>query len=367
MDEYIICNTISIYPEAPVSSELFVSNISQVMNAISDKQAAKKYLIADKASNEIMELLMKRSEEFSRLNIEIIEVKVNDHFVFGNSTAVVKLIEGEKAIPSGVDENLPVFSVEDLLRAEEKMVYIGGSAEKQGAFSFAKKIKPREILNQCGSNKNFKGMYFGYPMGSLISAGQLDEEVIITTDSITIFDESDCMLDSLLGISERYIKESCGRCVFGYEGTAQIHMILSDLAQKKGKTSDLELIKDLCHAMQKQSLCDVGVSAGNTILTAMQNFKVEIEEHITKKTCKASVCSKFVTYHVLPDLCNGCNDCQDACEEDAILGKKRFIHVIDQDECTLCGACLEACKVGAIVKAGPIKPRGPKNPLPCKR
>jgi len=118
--------------------------------------------------------------------------------------------------------------------------------------------------------------------------------------------------------------------------------------------------------MKRESLCEIGQSAANTVLTAIQNFRQEIEEHITKKSCQSGVCSKFVTYHILQDLCNGCNECVDACEDEAILGKRGFIHVIDQDECTQCGKCVEACEEHAIVRAGVIKPRCPRKPIRCK-
>jgi NADH-quinone oxidoreductase subunit F len=118
--------------------------------------------------------------------------------------------------------------------------------------------------------------------------------------------------------------------------------------------------------MKIQCLCDIGSATASSVITAFDSFKEEIEGHITKKACKAEVCSKFVTYHILPDKCTGCNECQDACEDDAILGKKKFIHVIDQDECIQCGKCLKACDEEAIVKAGAIKPKGIKKPMPCK-
>lgn len=86
-----------------------------------------------------------------------------------------------------------------------------------------------------------------------------------------------------------------------------------------------------------------------------------------KKNCPAGVCARFVTYHILAAKCVGCGDCMEICGEDAILGKKRFVHVIDQEECTRCGDCLESCGEGAVVKAGVVKPRCPVKPIPCKR
>ncbi|MGB4657711.1 MAG: NADH-ubiquinone oxidoreductase-F iron-sulfur binding region domain-containing protein [Mobilitalea sp.] len=363
MSEYIICNLVPTYKEAPVSLELLSDQSSYLIDALTSNTANQKYIVLDK-ENKSTQTYVKELEAIP--GITLVQVTEKEGFVFGNKTAVVKVVNGEKPLPTGVDRKLPVYSVEELLKKEEKTFFLGGNAKTKGKYTFAKIIKPRVILEGCGSLKEFKGMYFGYPMGNVIGAGQLEEEIEIRTDYVHIFDETDCILDQLVKIAARYSKESCGRCVYGYEGVTQIAMILSEMSQKKGKSEDIELLMDLCSRMQTQSLCEVGTSAATTVQTALVNFKEEIEEHITKKNCRAVVCEKFVTYHILPDLCTGCNECVDSCQDDAILGKKKFIHVIDLEECIQCGACVSACEEGAIIKAGANKPKGPKKPIPCK-
>ena len=153
---------------------------------------------------------------------------------------------------------------------------------------------------------------------------------------------------------------------FGHEGVFQIRMLLTGMSLKKGKISDMDLLLELCHEMKLQSLCESGFSIANTVESALDHFKNEIEEHIIRKSCKAGVCQKFLTFHILPDLSTGGTECLDVCEDDAILGKKRFIHVIHQEECTGCGDCIEACAENAIIKAGADKPKCPKKPVPCK-
>lgn len=160
---------------------------------------------------------------------------------------------------------------------------------------------------------------------------------------------------------------ACGNCVFGYEGATQIQLILKDMTEKKSHNDDIERITLLCEQMKKQSLCDDGIILADTVLLAFSEYQSDFLSHLNKKECRAGVCSKFVTYHIIAANCTGCGDCLDECEEDAILGKKRFVHVIEQDECTQCGDCLEACDEDAIVKAGAQKPRCPKKPIPCKR
>jgi NADH-quinone oxidoreductase subunit F len=370
MSEIMILNVVPAYKEAPVSPELMKNQLEEAFNALVENEASKKYIVVDKSNKALLDEIEDKVngiEIDGAKSLQVISIENASGFVFGNASAVEKVIDGEKPIPAFTSKKTLVYSVEELLQTKEKTVYIDGNAKKKGIYTFEKIITPKAILEQCGSVKEFKGMYFGYPMGQFVSASQLDTELPLTTDYIAIYDESDCMLDRLAAVAERYHKESCGRCVFGHEGTTQMTMVLSDMTMKKGKSDDIGLLTDLCLVMKEQSLCESGVAAANSVLTAIANFREEIEEHMTKKVCKAGVCSKFVTFHILPDLCTGCNECQDACEDDAILGKKRFIHVIDQDECVQCGKCVEACDEDAIVTAGAVKPRCPKAPIPCKR
>lgn len=362
MSEYMILNLVPTFHEAPVSLNLFLKEASELIECLKKQQVDHNYVLYPKQSKEMKQYLEQAEGD---PKITYLPLETAGAFVYGNKTAAVRVIDGEKPLPTGVEQELPVVSVEEFKAADSKTVVIGGNAKKKGSFTFSKKITPKEILEQCSSIKEWKGMYFGYPMGIMLGASQLEEEIELTTDYIHIFDETDCILDQLYKIAERYSKESCGRCVYGFEGVTQINMILSDLVQKKGKSEDLELLKELCSVMETQALCDIGASAARTVLTALQNFKEEVEEHVTRKNCRALVCAKYVTYHILADLCIGCTDCADACEDDAILGKKKYVHVIDQEECIQCGACMEACEEGAIVKAGAVKPKTPKKPVPC--
>jgi NADH-quinone oxidoreductase subunit F len=367
MSDYMICNTIPAYAEAPVSYEMLKIDAPLILNAILEKQEKVKYLIVDKNDNELASILDEWEQSKAGNDIRIIGVDCKSGFTYGNATAAIKVIGGEKPIPSGMDQDVPVYSVEDLLGLSEKKVFINGSSRLKGAFSFPREVTSRAILEQCGSVKEFKGLYFGYPMGLFVSAEQLDVEIKLTTDLVTILDTGDCILDRLAAIKKTYQKESCGRCVFGYDGVMQINRILSDILQRRCKIGDLTLLMDLCSEMKKQSLCDIGAAAARSVETAITGFKGEIEGHILKNTCKAAVCNKFVTFHVLDNKCVGCNKCRSACVNDAIQGEQGFIHVIDLDECTKCGACVDVCREKAIVKAGLIKPRGLKQPIQCNK
>lgn len=186
-------------------------------------------------------------------------------------------------------------------------------------------------------------------------------------DKINSLTEKQCVVDVLLEEVLSHPCRSCGKCVYGYEGITQFEMILKDLTEKKAHSDDRELLSDIAGLMKTQSLCDEGKDIADAMIEALSSHKEEIDEHIAKKQCRAGVCKKFMTVHILASKCNGCGDCLDACEDDAILGKARFVHVIDSDECSLCGQCIEVCEEGAIVLAGAVKPKCPKKPIPCKK
>lgn len=188
----------------------------------------------------------------------------------------------------------------------------------------------------------------------------MNEKMINLTDK-------QCPVNELMEYAKAHKCADCGKCVFGYEGAAQLEMTMADIANKRSRASDMEQLKKLCNMMAEQSLCDDGIELAQTALAMLDKYADDFAAHIAKKACKAGVCKKFVTYHILPDLCIGCGDCMDECEDDAIMGKKKFIHVIDQSECTQCGKCVSACDEEAIVMAGAVKPRGPLKPVPCKK
>ncbi|KAB1438426.1 NADH-ubiquinone oxidoreductase-F iron-sulfur binding region domain-containing protein [Candidatus Galacturonibacter soehngenii] len=360
MKEILVCNAVPIYEEAPVSLLLLKEKQEQILSLLQENEKETCYLIVPNSLSDI-----KVSSK-----VTLIRAKQDFGFTYGNHSALLKVVEGEKAIPyeaNELEKAKQVVSVEELLGEQTKKVFITGNANISGVFEFTKQITPRKILDACKSKEKFKGMYFGHPMGLLIDESKLDEEILLTTDYIEILDETNCVLHFLLKTAERFSRESCGRCVFGHEGITQICMILTDITLKKGKQADLDLLIELCDRMKEQSLCEIGVTIAKVVSRAISYFRNEIEEHITKKSCKAGVCAKYVTFHILPDLCTGCMECADECEEDAILGKKKFIHVIEQEECSQCGVCLDACDEHAIVKAGAVKPRCPKKPIPCKK
>lgn len=299
--------------------------------------------------------------------LTVVEAREPYGMRYYNHSAILKVLEKEKPIPSDSKREENIYNIEEIADLDEKNIDISGKHCKKGVYAGKKEMTPKEIIELSGSKKPCKGVYFHFPMGKMVSEQDFDTPIRVLTDKIYLYYEDDCILSELLGIVKEYEEQSCGRCVFGFEGITQIQMILTDITLKKGNPGDIDLLLSLYGEMKRNSLCEVGICAADTVISTITKFRGELEEHITKKTCKAAVCSRFVTFHILADQCIGCGDCMDECEEDAISGKKKFIHVIDNDECIGCGACIEACEEEAIVKAGPVKPRCPKKPIPCKK
>ena len=226
-----------------------------------------------------------------------------------------------------------------------------------------------ELLTTLGQDAaGLKAVWVSLPAVALVTPNHFADEVTVAEGTLVrAFDEKSCMADALLTIvNELRMATEC-TCTFGHEGGYQIATILSDICSKKGKPGDLALLRDLAPVMASQSICDEGKAIGSVVIQALDAFTPEIEAHITKKVCTAGSCRAFQTYHILVSKCIGCGKCLDACEDDAILGKPKFVHVVVQKNCVQCNKCLEACPEGAIVTAGADKPKTPPKPIPCKR
>ena len=225
-----------------------------------------------------------------------------------------------------------------------------------------------DLLASLGAETDgLKAVWFAFPQAQLVTAERFGDEVEVTAPSVRVFDASSCMADALLTIVTELRDINECTCNFGHEGTFQILAILGDICTKKGKPGDLALLRDIAPVMAKHAKCDEGKAVARAVTQILDAFNDEIEAHITKKVCAAGGCRAFQTYHVLVSKCIGCGKCIEACEDDAILGKPRFVHVIVQKACVQCDKCRQACPEDAIVTAGANKPKTPPKPIPCKR
>lgn len=235
-------------------------------------------------------------------------------------------------------------------------------------------LSPEDTLQRAVELSGFEGkvkfVHVGPPLGLFYGPGELAGTKLREAVSgpgawgaleVRICGGETCVLNHLQGLLTELKAESCGRCVFCREGIKQLLYALNADTSGKGDADDVALMSELADAMREASYCELGQAVGAMVLSAVAGFRAEFEDHIKRKRCEAAVCRAYVTYHILGSKCIGCGDCLDACEEDAIEGKKGFIHMIDNDECIKCGACMEACEEGAIVTAGAVKPRTPER------
>lgn len=160
--------------------------------------------------------------------------------------------------------------------------------------------------------------------------------------------------------------ESCGKCVPCRAGTKQMLDILENICSGKGRLEDIDLLLELSEAIKAGSLCALGGTAPNPVLTTMRYFRDEYEAHIKEKRCPALACTQLISYYILPDKCQGCGICLRECSSEAISGGKRMVHVIDQGKCIKCGTCLSVCpeRFSAIVKVSGEKVAVPSEPIP---
>ena len=233
----------------------------------------------------------------------------------------------------------------------------------------------RALLEQAGwQEMEIKAVHIGYPVGGLFTVAVLDKSLeasLLEQDGlcagsmeIHLLGPDVCIVDYMMHLTEELQGDCCGRCVYCREGLRQLRRIAADVTQGKQTPDDMDLLHLLTDGMVTGAHCLYGRAVGRLWLTTLERFGEEFEAHIRRKRCDALVCRKYYTYHILPNLCDGCMECLDVCPNEAIEGKKKYIHVIDSYECDRCGKCVEVCPKSAVVKAGAIKPRTPEEPVP---
>ena len=224
----------------------------------------------------------------------------------------------------------------------------------------------KDIIYKIGGGipggKRFKAVQTGGPSGGCIPEELLDLEVgfdeltkagsMMGSGGMIVMDEDTCMVDVARYFINFLTDESCGKCVPCREGLRQMHKILTNITEGKGREGDIELLEELSEVAIDASLCALGKTAPNPILSTIRYFRDEYEAHIKEKRCPALSCKELISYYIDPDKCQACMICLRKCPAEAIDGGKKKIHVINQEKCTNCGTCIEVCpsRFGAVQK-----------------
>ena len=219
-----------------------------------------------------------------------------------------------------------------------------------------------EIIYDMGggipNGRKFKAVQTGGPSGGCIPESLLDIPVdfdklyevgsMMGSGGMIVMDDRSCMVDVARYFLAFLQEESCGKCVPCREGVRRMNNILEDICAGKGREGDVELLETMSQAIADGSLCALGGSAPNPVLSTIKYFREEYEAHIKDHRCPAGVCKALITYSILPEKCTGCGLCIKVCPTQATSGEKKKAHTIDNDKCTRCGACIESCKFDAI-------------------
>jgi NADH-quinone oxidoreductase subunit F len=260
-----------------------------------------------------------------------------------------------------------------------KIFSLVGKVNNTGLVEVPMGITLRDIIYKVGGGiskgKKFKAVQTGGPSGGCIPEQYLDIEVdfdelkkvgaIMGSGGMIVMDEDTCMIDVARYFLNFLTGESCGKCTPCREGIRQMLKIMTRISSGKGKEGDIELLEELAQTTRDASLCALGGSAPNPVLSTIRYFRDEYEAHIKEKRCPAYVCKDLIAYHIDPEKCQACMTCLRKCPAQAIAGGKKQIHVIDQEKCTKCGTCFEVCpaKFDAVRRLSgvPVPPPIPED------
>ncbi len=282
--------------------------------------------------------------------------------LFGKPT-IINNVETWGTVPLIIKNGGPWFSKIGTEKSKGTKIFsLVGKINNTGLVEVPMGITLREVIYDIGGGipggKKFKAVQTGGPSGGCLPTAKLDLPIdyesltgagsIMGSGGMIVMDEKTCMVDLAKYFLNFLRDESCGKCVSCREGTQRMYEIVERISQGKGQPSDLALLDELATACKDASMCGLGQTAANPVLSTLRYFRREYEAHILEKRCPAGVCVDLIRYVVLPDKCTGCLACKRACPNDCISGTLRDVHLIDQAKCIKCGACFEACKFEAI-------------------
>jgi NADH-quinone oxidoreductase subunit F len=318
-------------------------------------------------------------------------VKGAGAFVCGEETALIQSIEGKMGEPrqrppfpvqNGIEgkptainnvetwANIPIIfrdgasnfaKIGTKKNSGTKIFSLVGKVKNTGLVEVPMGITIDEIINDIGggapSKAKIKAVQTGGPSGGCIPDNMFDLPIdydslakagsIMGSGGMIVMDENTCMVDVAKYFMNFLKDESCGRCFTCRKGTQHMYEILDDITNGKRSLEQLDLLEELAYVVKDTSMCGLGQTASNPVLSTLKYFREEYLEHIKNKRCPGGVCKELITFSI-NNNCNGCMICLRACPEDAISGKKKVVHIIDQDKCIKCGACNSVCKFDAV-------------------
>ncbi len=348
-----------------------------------------------------LEVAMKQAREYGLLGENIlgsgfnfdIEIRLGaGAFVCGEETALLQSIEGKRGMPqprppfpavkglwgkptviNNVETwaNIPViitkggnwFSKIGTADSKGTKVFaLTGKIRNSGLVEVPMGTTLREIVFDIGggiaNDKKFKAVQTGGPSGGVITEENLDTPIdfgslvrigsMMGSGGMIVMDEDDCIVDVAKFYLNFTVDESCGKCAPCRIGGRSLCNILEKITAGNGTLQDLDTLETIGEAMKKGSLCALGQTAPNPVLSTVKHFKEEYMAHIVDKTCPSGTCKKLVSYSINAEKCIGCTACARKCPVAAISGEKKQVHIIDQATCIKCGVCMETCKFGAV-------------------
>lgn len=350
-----------------------------------------------------LEIALKQAREYGLIGKDIfgtgfdfdIDLRLGaGAFVCGEETALLTSIEGNRGEPhprppfpavkglfgcptilNNVETyaNIPVIfnkgpewfsSLGTELSPGTKVFALGGKINNTGLVEVPMGTTLRDVVENIGggvpNGKKFKAAQTGGPSGGCIPSTYYDIPIdfenlksigcMMGSGGLIVMDEDSCMVDIAKFFLEFTVSESCGKCTPCRVGTKRMLEILTRISEGKGEMEDLEKLEELANFIQTNSLCGLGQTAPNPVLSTMRFFRDEYVAHIKDKTCPAGVCKKLLKYSIIEEKCKGCTLCARNCPVDAISGAVKTPHVIDTAKCIKCGACMDNCRFGAIIR-----------------
>lgn len=350
-----------------------------------------------------LEIALKQAREYGLLGKNIfnsgfgfdIELRLGaGAFVCGEETALMTSIEGNRGEPhprppfpavKGLFDSPTILNnvetyaniPEIIVRGAEwfsemgtetskgtKVFALGGKVNNTGLVEIPMGTTLREVIEDIGGGvpggKKFKAAQTGGPSGGCIPNTYYDIPIdfenlksigcMMGSGGMIVMDEDNCMVDIAKFFLEFTVSESCGKCTPCRIGTKRMLEILTRITEGNGKMEDLEKLDELARYIQANSLCGLGQTAPNPVLSTMRFFRDEYVAHIQDQTCPAGVCKKLLRYSIDPEACKGCTLCARNCPADAISGEVKQPHVIDNSKCIKCGACMDHCRFGAVIR-----------------